>query len=278
MLRVLAVDDEEPALDDLVHLLRQDPRIHSVEGVRDATAALRRLGRAIDDGPGGAEAIDAVFLDIHMPVLSGVDIARLLSGFVTPPQIVFVTAHEGYAVQAFEMKAVDYLLKPLRKERLAEAVRRVAAKAGSTRRAGPGAPLGALLPEEPPLDSRPAASPSEVRTESELAAATRLLGASNITYAEARGDYTRLSTSDGTCLSIRVPLSALEDRWRDWGFVRIHRSYLVSLDKVEELRTDGVSMSVRLGAVSLPVSRRNGRELRELLLRRFDAPTGGGFG
>lgn len=137
MLRVLAVDDEKPLLEELLYLLRSDARVRSAEGASDATEALRRITRALETGPDGADGIDVVFLDIHMAGLTGLDIAKLLAGFARPPLIVFVTAHEGFAVQAFDLKAVDYVLKPVRPERLAEAVRRACAqlgRAGSRRR------------------------------------------------------------------------------------------------------------------------------------------------
>ncbi len=84
MLRVLAVDDEEPALGELLYLLRADPRVRTAEGAGDATAALRRIGRALESGPDGEDAVDVVFLDIHMPGLTGLDVARLLAGFARP--------------------------------------------------------------------------------------------------------------------------------------------------------------------------------------------------
>ncbi|KIF03806.1 LytR family transcriptional regulator, partial [Streptomyces sp. RSD-27] len=136
MLRVLAVDDEKPLLEELLYLLRSDDRVLSAEGASDATEALRRITRAVESGPDGPDAIDVVFLDIQMAGLTGLDIARLLAGFARPPLIVFVTAHEGFAVQAFDLKAVDYVLKPVRAERLAEAVRRARALLG--RPDGPG--------------------------------------------------------------------------------------------------------------------------------------------
>ncbi|MET9466361.1 response regulator, partial [Streptomyces sp. NPDC006544] len=133
MLRVLAVDDEKPLLEELLYLLRSDPRVRSAEGASDATEALRRITRALESGPEGPDGIDVVFLDIHMAGLTGLDIARLLAGFARPPLIVFVTAHEGFAVQAFDLKAVDYVLKPVRPERLAEAVRRACAQVARLR-------------------------------------------------------------------------------------------------------------------------------------------------
>jgi len=96
MLRVLAVDDEVPALEELVYLLREDPRIERVTGACDAAAALRNLSRMLVAG----DRLDAVFLDIRMPGLDGLDFTRLLSGFAVPPVVVFVTAHDNCAVTA----------------------------------------------------------------------------------------------------------------------------------------------------------------------------------
>ncbi|NBM18164.1 LytTR family DNA-binding domain-containing protein [Streptomyces sp. GC420] len=254
MLRVLAVDDEEPALEELLYLLRADPRVRSAEGALDATEALRRIGRALDSGPDGDEGIDVVFLDIHMAGLNGLDMARLLAGFAKPPQIVFVTAHEGFAVQAFDLKAVDYVLKPVRRERLAEAVRRVAEQARTAR--DPQVPLPAPV-EETADDHIPV----------ELGGVTRMIAVDDITHVEAQGDYARLYTAEGSHL-VRIPLSTLEDRWRSRGFVRIHRRHLVALRHIGELRLAAGNASVRVGSAELQVSRRHTRELRDLLMRR----------
>ncbi|RFU39086.1 response regulator, partial [Actinomadura logoneensis] len=137
MLRVLAVDDEVPALEELSYLLREDPRVGWVGGAGDAASALRDLSRMLTAG----ERLDAVFLDIRMPGLDGLDFTRLLAGFAAPPAVVFVTAHDDCAVAAYELGALDYLLKPVRRERLAEAVRRVAEAVERARAAGgvPGA-------------------------------------------------------------------------------------------------------------------------------------------
>ncbi|MFG2116058.1 LytR/AlgR family response regulator transcription factor [Streptomyces sp. NPDC048718] len=278
MLRVLAVDDEAPALGELLYLLRADPRVRSAEGASDAAEALRRIGRAVDAGPasgpdgrsdGGSDggpdgdetdAVDVVFLDIHMPGLGGLDLARLLGGSARPPLIVFVTAHEGFAVQAFDLEAVDYVLKPVRRERLAEAVRRVhdlVQAAG--RAAAPTVPTAAAGAE------RPDRTPEQIPVE--LGGVTRFVPVDDIAYVEAQGDYARLHTDQGSHL-VRIPLSTLEERWAARGFVRIHRSHLVALGRIDELRVDSGATSVRVGAAELAVSRRHARELRELLMRR----------
>jgi DNA-binding LytR/AlgR family response regulator len=250
MLRALAVDDERPSLEELLYLLHADPRIGSAEGAGDATEALRRINRALESGPDGPEAIDVVFLDIHMPGLDGLDLARLLTGFAHPPLVVFVTAHEDFAVQAFDLKAVDYVLKPVRKERLAEAVRRAAEQRGSVT---PRIPV-----HEPDPDHIPV----------ELGGVTRFVAVGDITHVEAQGDYARLHTGQGGSHLIRVPLSTLEERWRARGFVRIHRRHLVALHHIGELRLDAGTVSVLIGSEELQVSRRHARELRDLLMRR----------
>ncbi|MFI2642477.1 LytR/AlgR family response regulator transcription factor [Streptomyces sp. NPDC018610] len=248
MLRALAVDDERPSLEELLYLLNADPRIAAVEGAGDATEALRRINRALPSGPGGPDAVDVVFLDIQMPGLDGLDLARLLGQFARPPLIVFVTAHEDFAVQAFDLKAVDYVLKPVRRERLAEAVRR----ADRLHAAAPDIPVSEPDPDHLPV---------------ELGGVTRFVAVDDITHVEARGDYARLHTGTGTHL-VRIPLSALEERWRARGFVRIHRRHLVALRHIGELRLDAGSVSVLVGSEELQVSRRHARELRDLLMRR----------
>ncbi|MFB7179394.1 LytR/AlgR family response regulator transcription factor [Streptomyces sp. NPDC056257] len=271
MLRVLAVDDEKPLLEELLYLLRSDPRVLSAEGASDATEALRRVTRALESGPDGADAIDVVFLDIHMAGLTGLDIARLLAGFAQPPLIVFVTAHEGFAVQAFDLKAVDYVLKPVRPQRLAEAVRRACAQLGRAEEAPPAAAEPAASPSAAVPAQRPAPevtvadrAPEQIAVE--LGGVTRFVAIADIAYVEAQGDYARLHTDEGSHL-VRIPVSTLEERWAARGFVRIHRRHLVALSRIDEIRLDAGTTSVRVGSAELQVSRRHARELRDLLMR-----------
>lgn len=287
MLRVLAVDDEKPLLEELLYLLRSDPRVLSAEGASDATEALRRISRALESGPDGADVIDVVFLDIHMAGLTGLDIARLLAGFARPPLIVFVTAHEGFAVQAFDLKAVDYVLKPVRPERLAEAVRRACEQSGRSGEQPPAAGLvtvpavPAARPAAPETPAAPVAAVAAAASSAaargadrapdqiavELGGVTRFVAIADIAYVEAQGDYARLHTDEGSHL-VRIPLSTLEERWAARGFVRIHRRHLVALARIDELRLDAGTTTVRVGAAELQVSRRHTRELRDLLMRQ----------
>jgi DNA-binding LytR/AlgR family response regulator len=239
-LRVLAVDDEPPALDELAFLLRADPRITRVHTAGNATEALRVL-RDTD--------IDAVFLDIRMPGLDGMELARVLHRFARPPAIVFVTAYDDAAVDAFDLGVTDYVRKPVQAERLAEAVRRV---------------IGSRV-----VRSQPAAA---ARTDDdptipvELAGTTRMLPRSQVRWVEAQGDYARLHTADGSHL-VRVPLATLAERWADAGFVRIHRSYLVQLRLIAELRLANSGYVVVVDGTELPVSRRHTRDLKDKLVR-----------
>ncbi|WP_019873954.1 LytR/AlgR family response regulator transcription factor [Sporichthya polymorpha] len=245
-LTVLAVDDEAPALSELVYLLRQDPHIGTVLSADSGAEALRQLG---------LHTIDGIFMDIRMPGLSGVELATVLAQFRNPPPIVFVTAFDSHAVDAFELKAVDYVLKPARPERLAEAVRRLVARVNSAN--APAAPAPAATPATPDDETIPV----------ELGGVTRFISRSDVRYVESHGDYARLHTSDATHL-VRVPMATLEERWRDAGFIRIHRSYLVSLAHVTEVRLATGRSSVVLGNEELTVSRRHTRDLREVLVRR----------
>jgi DNA-binding LytR/AlgR family response regulator len=240
LLTVLAVDDERPALDDLAYLLRQHPRIASVTTAGDATDALRRLR----DGH-----FDAVFLDIRMPGLDGLELARVLGRFAQPPAIIFVTAFEQHAVEAFELQALDYLLKPVRPERLSDALRRVGGGSGS----------GVHRPGDSPED------PSRIAVET--GGRTRMVERDSIRFVEASGDYVRLH-GDGCAYLVRMPISALEESWRDAGFVRVHRRYLVALRHLTELRLrPGGGYVLVVADRELPVSRRHARELRDLLAR-----------
>ncbi|HET8988306.1 MAG TPA: LytTR family DNA-binding domain-containing protein [Humibacillus sp.] len=235
-LRVLAVDDEAPALDELVWMLERQPAVRQVVAASSGEAALR----VIHEQP-----LDAIFMDVQMPGLSGLDLARVLSRFSTQPPVVFVTAHERHAVDAFELNVVDYVLKPVRDERLSEAVRRVVHR---------------LEGAEP----APAADESIVV---ELGGVSRLVPRADVLFVEAQGDYARLHTATESHL-VRVPLTTLADQWSDAGFVRIHRSSLVALGHITEWRTEGGRTTVVVGGHELVVSRRHTRELRDLLLRR----------
>jgi DNA-binding LytR/AlgR family response regulator len=234
---VLAVDDEPPALDELAYLLNADGRVAHVHRAGDATEALRVLRDT---------EVDAVFLDIRMPGLDGMELARILHRFAHPPAIVFVTAYDDGAVDAFDLGVTDYVRKPVRVERLAESLRRVSGL------------------RHPPALSPPRQDEPSIPVE--LAGTTRMLPRSAVRWVEAQGDYARLHTADASHL-VRVSLATLAERWAEAGFVRIHRSYLVQLRMVAELRLTPSGYVVAVDGTELPVSRRHTRELKDKLIR-----------
>lgn len=228
-LTVLAVDDEPPALQELCQLLRGDSRVDTVLTAGSSAEAARVVAEYEPN---------AVFLDICMPDRTGVDLARSMALRRDSPPIVFVTAFDAHAIAAFDLDAVDYVLKPIQPDRLAEAVRRIVALQ---------------------------AEPEQIAIE--LAGVTRFVHRTDVRYVEAHGDYARLHTATGSHL-VRIPMATLADRWASAGFVRIHRSYLVALTHVEEVRMGAGRASVLLAGTELPISRRHSRALREVLARR----------
>lgn len=237
MIDVLVADDEKPALDELAHLLRLDARIGEVLTATSGAEALRILSQ---------RAVRIAFLDIHMPGLLGTDLARSLLALAAPPAVVFVTADEARAVEAFELRATDYLLKPVRVARLRQAVDRVI-DVGEVDRADD---------ETLPVT---------------IGSTVRFVRRSDVRWVQAQGDYSRLHTADGGHL-VRIPISELETRWADVGFLRIHRSTLVRSAAVTEARLSGAEPAVVVDAAVLPVSRRLIPAVRDALLRVEGAP------
>jgi DNA-binding LytR/AlgR family response regulator len=230
MINVLVADDELPAVEELAFLLGRDDRIGAVHRASSGAEALRVLD---------AESVDAVFLDIHMPALSGLDIARAISRSSKPPAIVFVTADEECALEAFELAAVDYLLKPVRAERLAKSVGRISELLKD----------GATKPDMITVD---------------LGGTTRMIRRDDVTYVQAQGDYARLHTGDASFL-IRVPLADLEQQWAGAGFIRTHRSYLIALKHVSHIKLAAARPAVTVAGAELPISRRHLPAVREKL-------------
>lgn len=236
-MKVLAVDDVPPALADLCRLLKVSPEVTDVASAGDALTALRMIQQG---------DYDAVFLDISMPGLDGLELASLLARLAEPPVIVFVTAYEQHAVAAFGIGAVDYLLKPVRAERLADALARI-------NRVRP-------VAEQSPSPEAMAALPVEAEGR------TRYVRRTEVHYVEAHGDYVRLHAVSGVHV-VRMPISRLEDYWAPAGFIRVHRSFLVALSAVRELRSDSVGgLLAHTDLGDVPVSRRHARDLREKLL------------
>ncbi len=237
-LEVLAVDDELSQLEDLARMLRASPEVARVRCARDGEEALSRLS---------AERYDAVFLDVRMPGLDGVELGRVLRRFAHPPPVVFVSAYEHPAVDAFELRATDYLLKPVSRRRLEEALARVA---GTT-----------SLGQPEPAPSRDVED-DIVAVASARGGAIRLLARGEILYVQSHGDFVRIVSPEGRFL-LRETLAAIEQRWQPFGFVRVHRQYVANLRRAVELRPQlgGTAELVFGDGQRIPVARRHASEL-----------------
>jgi DNA-binding LytR/AlgR family response regulator len=261
---VLCVDDEKAGIEMITERLENNRHVRKILTAFDAAEALRVLSgndeELVARRKAGLPAVDAVFCDINMPGLTGMEMARVLAEFSPPPCLVFVTGVGGdEAVGAFELGAVDYLLKPLNdQQRLDKAVDRVIGKMRINQTAPASSPAGSAVPEARDDEVIPV----------ELAGTTKLVARASVRWVEAQGDYARLYTSDGSHL-VRIPLAQLEERWGKVGFVRIHRSYLVPLNLITELRMGASGYTVVIGSEEkeLPVSRRHTRELKDKLVR-----------
>jgi DNA-binding LytR/AlgR family response regulator len=218
-------------------MLEASPAVERVETAASAAEALVALG----DG----ETIDAVFLDVRMPGLDGLELARVLRRFERPPAVVFVSAFDDAAVDAFELDALDYLVKPVSRRRLDEAIERVARRSA--------------IPEPPPEDET-------VAVDALRGGGTRLLPRSSIVYLQAHGDYVRVASTEGRFL-VRARLSDLEERWESHGFVRVHRGFVVNLRRAVEVRPrlNGTAVLVMVDGAEVPIARRQVGELRRKL-------------
>jgi DNA-binding LytR/AlgR family response regulator len=236
--RILAVDDELPALEDLARMLRASPAVAHVDIAASAEEALVALA--------GGAGVDAVFLDVRMPGLDGLELARVLKRFERPPAVVFVSAHDDFAVDAFELAAVDYLVKPVSRRRLDEAVARAARAAGAAAPADPGEEM--------------------VAVDALRGGGTRLLPRSSVLYLQAHGDYVRVASTEGRFL-VRARLSELEERWQGAGFTRVHRGFVVNLRRAVEVRPrlNGTAVLVMADGTEVPIARRQVGELRRKL-------------
>jgi DNA-binding LytR/AlgR family response regulator len=186
------------------------------------------------------EAPEVVFLDIRMPGLTGLDVAARLVDSPKPPHIVFVTAYDQYAVEAFEHAAVDYLLKPANIERMEKTVAKLKArlKPASAEGAVPAAALQALLAQL--AVAAPAAAPAAAPLQWIRAShgeETRLIPIDDVIYFQSNDKYTSVFVADGESL-IRTPISKLREQLDEQQFWQIHRSVIVAARHVAGTRQD----------------------------------------
>jgi len=262
----LIVDDEPPALDILKKYIAAVAALELAATANNAVEALNILQ---------TRPIDLVFLDIQMPQLLGTDLIRTLK---KPPRVIFTTAHRKFAIEGYELDAVDYLLKPISFERFLKAVNKV---------------LDALQPSRPSLADQPAAAPAmppsptappstglsgtpipptgpapvaRAETVIHLRADRKTIPVAldDILYVESLRDYIRVVTRSKTIVT-KQSISSLEEALPRDAFIRIHRSYIVALAKVESYTAE----LVEIGRQQLPISRLYRLDVEKVLQRRL---------
>jgi two-component system LytT family response regulator len=218
-IRTLIVDDEPVARSRLIGLLKAEPDLTVVGECADGVAAVSAIDEVVPD---------LVFLDVQMPELNGFDVTRAV-GPDRMPVVVFVTAYDEYALQAFEVHAVDYLLKPFSAERLKLAVMHARSLVAQRRASSLNEQLLAMLPEPRPR------SPYRDRILIKSSGRIYFVRTSDIDWCEAAGNYIRLHTGREEHL-IRDTMTRFESELDPHRFVRIHRSTIVNMDRIQEMR------------------------------------------
>jgi two-component system LytT family response regulator len=266
-IKALVVDDESLSRADLAYMLRKTPGVTDVVELANATEALALLQ---DDHSN----FDVIFLDIEMPGLNGVQAVKIINQMQNAPKVVFVTAYDEYAVKAFDLNAVDYLVKPFSSKRLAQAIQKVGfainaenlaarreAKARKIK-AKPQTVGGNSLPEEAAGEAHFRKIPVEKGD------GILLISLSDVRYIVAFDDKVFVNTYEEQFLT-RFSLTELETRLASQGFVRIHRSYIANLQHILELQpffngTYNLIVDDKKKTI-LPVSRTRVKSLRSLI-------------
>ena len=242
------VDDEAPARDRIRALLAGTPDVEVVFEAADGTQAVEEI-RALRPS--------LLFLDVQMPEVDGFGVIAALAPADRPAGIVFVTAYDAYAIRAFDVNAVDYLLKPYSEERFEDALRRARERIDKPA-SGP-TPLDALLRA---LSRGPAAERLAIK----IADSVQFLKISDIDWLQADGNYTVLHAGSAT-LRTRERVSDLEERLAPLGFMRVHRSIVVNVDRIFRLEpwSHGEYLIVLRNGTKLNSGRAYNERIRSLM-------------
>jgi DNA-binding LytR/AlgR family response regulator len=239
-LRTVIVDDEPLAIERMKILCAAEPSIEVVGTASDGAEAIRIAEQL---------SPDLMFLDIGMPKMDGIGAARALSLLARKPAIIFITAYDNFAVEAFDLDIADYVLKPVSAARLSRAISRAASM-----------PSAASSPPATPVSDGEFASEFWVSHRSELIR----VAAVDILRVEAERDYMRLFTAERSYL-LHQTISTLEQRLNPERFLRIHRSHIIRRDLITGLRHEGGGVwhallandvSMRIGRKYLPEVKR----------------------
>jgi two-component system, LytTR family, response regulator len=249
MLRVLVVDDEPLAREVVVDLLRRDTDISGVTEVGDPRCVPAMIA---------AEHPDILFLDIEMPGLSGLQIASMAGN--RPPVIVFVTAFSQYAIEAFDVEATDYLLKPFSDERFFQALDRAKRRVHELRAGTP------IAVEKHATDSEVAREPFLTRLAVGPGAHATCIGVADVLWIEAEDYYVQVHTRRERYL-LRMSMSSLERRLDPRAFVRVHRAAIVNVREVMRIEADAGSLVLSDGT-HIPISRSRRSQVEKMIRAR----------
>jgi len=245
-IRILIIDDEGPAREIIKHYLKEVDSIEVIAECADGFTGLKTISTMKPD---------LVFLDIQMPRLTGIEMLEVLT---EKPEIIFTTAFDQYALRAFELNAVDYLLKPFPQRRFLEATKKAIDKIRSG--------TSHKEPANRLLSKRPEASAPVSRIVVRKANSINIIPVDQIKYVEAEDDYVMIYHSAGKALKQQT-MKFYEDNLPKADFVRIHRSYIVKVEEIKQIEPYGKDSFVAIlhSGEKLPVSRTGYKQLKEEL-------------
>ncbi len=245
-IKTIIIEDEAPARDILKYYLKDFPEIDIIAECADGFSGLKAISFSKPD---------LVFLDIQMPRLSGFELIEVMT---EKPAIIFTTAYDQFAIKAFELNAVDYLLKPFPKERLHDAVNKAIKNIGISK--------AKEMPSSTILEKRPKSPEPLNRIVVRKGNAINLIPVDQLKYVEAQDDYVMVYHSAGKALKQQT-MKYYEENLPEKEFVRIHRSYIVSVQEINRIEPYGKDNHVAIlkSGEKLPVSRSGYKHLKDEL-------------
>ncbi len=245
-IKILIIDDETPARELIKHYLKEVDSIEVIAECADGFSGLKVIT---------AMKPDLVFLDIQMPRLTGIEMVEVLT---EKPEIIFTTAYDQFAIRAFELNAVDYLMKPFPKRRFLDAVNKAVEKIRSGK--------GNKEPASQLLSKKPETSSPVNRIVVRKGNAINLIPVEQIRYVEAQDDYVMIFHSSGKALKQQT-MKFYEDNLPKADFVRIHRSYIVKVEAIKGIEPYGKDNHIAIlhSGDKLPVSRAGYKHLKKEL-------------
>jgi two-component system LytT family response regulator len=245
-IKILIIDDEAPAREIIKHYLKEVDSVEVIAECADGFTGLKTISTMKPD---------LVFLDIQMPRLTGIEMVEVLT---EKPEIIFTTAYDQYALRAFELNALDYLLKPFPKRRFLEATKKAIDKIISGQ--------GNKVPANQLLTKIPETSTPVSRIVVRKANSLNIISVDQIRYVAAEDDYVMIYHTDGKALKQQT-MKFYEDNLPKADFVRIHRSYIVKVEQIRKIEPYGRDnhVAILLSGDKLPISRAGYKHLKEEL-------------